>query len=180
MYMRDLAHFHTWASLRNWSVRQLMSSFNQGQHSGLFCWIISRTFSAATIWVKLSQRRQINSTPKLWKSVILSNCSSYFEHLKHYFNVYSHFLLVVFTKHILICSIKHVNNLHDISFTCLLWVPQAKKARQDSFFSLTETLTTCVHQWVWGLLPRQALTNLQQQLRSASSTMEAWNLVHFD
>ncbi|TWW60333.1 Follistatin-A [Takifugu flavidus] len=59
-------------------------------------------------------------------------------------------------------------------------IPQASKARYDSFFSLTASLTAGVHQWVQALPPRQAPTTLRPQHRSAASTMEARNMVHSD
>ncbi|TWW77391.1 hypothetical protein D4764_12G0007810 [Takifugu flavidus] len=59
-------------------------------------------------------------------------------------------------------------------------VPQASKARYDSFLSLTASLTASVHQQLRALPPRQAPTTLQPQHRSAASTMEAQNMVHSD
>ncbi|KAK0152469.1 Solute carrier family 43 member 3 [Merluccius polli] len=59
-------------------------------------------------------------------------------------------------------------------------VPQAKKVLQDSFFSLTASLTAGVHQRVRGLPPRQAPTTLRPQLWSAALTMEARNMAHSD
>ncbi|TWW69958.1 hypothetical protein D4764_18G0007640 [Takifugu flavidus] len=59
-------------------------------------------------------------------------------------------------------------------------VPQANKARYDSFFSLTASLTAGVHQGVEALPPQQAPTTLRPQHRSAASTMEARNMVHSD
>ncbi|KAL7876212.1 hypothetical protein AOLI_G00111750 [Acnodon oligacanthus] len=66
-------------------------------------------------------------------------------------------------------------------FTCLylfaesgvLWAIQSLKA---SFFSLTASLTTGVHQGVLGLLPRQA--SFWPRLCLAASTMEVLNRVH--
>ncbi|KAF7664534.1 hypothetical protein LDENG_00174220 [Lucifuga dentata] len=57
-------------------------------------------------------------------------------------------------------------------------VPCANQARKASFFSLTASLTTGVHQRVLGLPPRQAPTTFWPQLKTAASTMEALNRVH--
>ncbi len=59
-------------------------------------------------------------------------------------------------------------------------VLQANQARQDSFFSLTASLTSGVHHRVRGLPPRQAPETLRPHLREAASTMEVENMVHSD
>lgn len=59
-------------------------------------------------------------------------------------------------------------------------ISQAHMAWQDSFYSLTASLTLSIHHRVRGFLPRQAPVTLRPQLRGAASTMEVENMVHSD